>query len=143
MGTRPRLRLLRKPTLDAIPRLKVDDRAVQAVVDLPLVAKPSDIDRVREDPVDVASRDQAAARRSARSNNSNRQSNIFCIENDLQSHHAAKLKVAPEEVANEFRVLLNDVKSAVFDPISEWNRAAHPDAPLLSKRRLCPGCARP
>ena len=45
MGTRPRLRLLRKPTLDAIPRLKVDDRAVQAVVDLPLVAKPSDIDR--------------------------------------------------------------------------------------------------
>jgi hypothetical protein len=47
MGTRPRLRLLRKPTLDAIPRLKVDDRAVQAVVDLPLVAKPSDIDRER------------------------------------------------------------------------------------------------
>ena len=45
METRARLRLLRKPTLDAIPRLKVDDRAVQAVVDLPLVAKPSDIDR--------------------------------------------------------------------------------------------------
>jgi hypothetical protein len=64
MGIRPRLRLLRKPTLDAIPRLKVDDRAVQAVVGLPLVAKPSDIDRVREDPVDVASGDQAAARRS-------------------------------------------------------------------------------
>jgi hypothetical protein len=57
MGTRPGLRLLRKPTLDAIPRLKVDDRTVQAVVDLPLVAKPSDIDRVREGPVDVASRD--------------------------------------------------------------------------------------
>jgi hypothetical protein len=44
MGTRLRLRLLRKPTLDAIPRLMVDDRAMQAVVDLPLVAKPSDID---------------------------------------------------------------------------------------------------
>ena len=41
VGGRPRLRLLRKPALDAIPRLKVDDRAVQAVVNLPLVAKPS------------------------------------------------------------------------------------------------------
>ena len=30
------MRLLRKPALDAIPRLKVDDRAVQAVVNLPL-----------------------------------------------------------------------------------------------------------
>jgi hypothetical protein len=37
MGTRRGLRLLRKPTLDAIPRLKVDDRAVQAVVE-PLLA---------------------------------------------------------------------------------------------------------
>ena len=127
----PRLRLIHKPALDAIPRLKVDDRAVQAVVDLPLVAKPSDIDRVREDPVDVASRDQAAARRFARSNNSNRQSHIFCVENGLQSHHTVKLKVALEEVSNEFRVLLHDVKRAVFDPITEWNRAAHPDAPLF------------
>jgi hypothetical protein len=83
MGTRPRLRLRCKLALDAIPRLKVDDCAVQAVVDLALVAKSSDIDRVREDPVDVATRDQAAARRFARSNNSNRQSHIFCIENGL------------------------------------------------------------
>jgi hypothetical protein len=78
--------------LDTIPRLKVDDRAVQAIVDLPLVAKPSDINRVREDPVDVASRDQAAARRFARSDSSNRQTHIFCVENGLQSHHAAKRK---------------------------------------------------
>ena len=131
MWIRPRLRLLHKPTLDAIPRLKVDDRAVQAVVDLPLVAKPSDIDRVREDPVDVASRDHAAARRSARSNNSNRQPNVFGIKSGLEPHHAANLKVAPEELANEFRVLLNDVKRAVFDPITEWNCATHPDASLF------------
>ena len=89
MGTRPRLRLLRKPTLDAVPDLLFDNCWVQAVVDLPIVAKPSDIDRVREDPVDVATRDQAAARRFARSNNSNRQSHIFCIENHLQSNDAA------------------------------------------------------
>jgi hypothetical protein len=51
MGIRPRLRLIHKLALDAIPRLQVDDRTVQAVVDLPLVAKPSDINRIREDPV--------------------------------------------------------------------------------------------
>ena len=79
----------------------------------------------------MASRDQAAAGRSARSNNSNRQSHIFCIENGLQPHHAARLKVALEEVSNEFRVLLNDVKRAVFDPITEWNCATHPDASLF------------
>jgi IS5 family transposase len=37
MGTRPRLRLLRKPTLDAIPRLKVDAEMTSANVhDSPL-----------------------------------------------------------------------------------------------------------
>jgi hypothetical protein len=91
MGIRPRLRLLHKPTLDAIPRLKIDDRAVQAVVDPRLVAKPSDIDRVREDPVDVASTDQAAARRPTGSSRSNRQANVFRIENHLQPHDAANL----------------------------------------------------
>jgi hypothetical protein len=128
---RPWLRLLHKLPLDTLPGLLVDDCWVQAVVGLPLMAKPSDIDGVREDPVDVASTDQTAARRSTRSNNSNRQSHIFCIENGLQSHHAAKLKVALEEVSNEFRVLFHDVKRAVLHPISEWNRAAHPDAPIL------------
>ena len=79
----------------------------------------------------MASRDQAAARRFARSNNSNRQSHIFCIENDFQSHHAADREVALEEVANELGVLFDDMKSAVFDPISERDCAADPDAPLL------------
>ena len=45
-GIRPRLRLRCKLMLDAIPGLLVDDCGMQAVVDLPLMAKPSDIDRV-------------------------------------------------------------------------------------------------
>jgi hypothetical protein len=41
---RPWLRLLRKPVLDTVPSFLVDDRDMQAVVDLALVAKPFDID---------------------------------------------------------------------------------------------------
>jgi hypothetical protein len=60
MGIRSRLRLLHELALDAVPDLLFDDRWVQAIVDLPLMARPSDIDGIREDPVDVASADQAA-----------------------------------------------------------------------------------
>ena len=64
------------------------------------------------------------------------------IESRLQPHHAADLKVASEEFANEFGVLFNDMKSAVFDPISEME-PSHPSICLsFSKQRLCPGCAR-
>jgi hypothetical protein len=104
--------------------------------------KPSDIDRVREDPVDVASRDQAAARRSARSNNSNRQSHTFCIENGLQLHHAAKLKVALER----------DLERIPRAPQRCEARGSPPDIRMepcrpsrclsFSRPRLCPGCAR-
>jgi hypothetical protein len=76
------------------------------------MAKPSDIDGVREHVVDMASRDQAAAHCSPRPSNSNRQANVFGVENGLQSHHAAEREVAPEEVANEFGVFLNDMKNA-------------------------------
>jgi hypothetical protein len=83
-GVRPRLRLLRKLALDTIPGLLIDDRDMQAVVDQPLVAKLPDIDRVGEDPIDVAPRDQAAYR-SARSGNPTRQSNLLGVESNLQS----------------------------------------------------------
>jgi hypothetical protein len=43
MGNSSHLRLSRKTGLGAIPGLLVDDRRVQAVVDLSLVPKPSDI----------------------------------------------------------------------------------------------------
>src|ERR1700760_2113017 len=95
------------------------------------MAKPSGIDGVREDPVDVASRDQAAARRLARCNNPNWQSNVFGIENGLEPHHAAAFEVASEEHANEVGVLFNDMKSTVLHPLSERDCATHPNASLF------------
>jgi hypothetical protein len=49
------LRLHCKLALNTLLGFLVDDCWVQAVVYLPLMAKPSIIDQVREDPVDVAS----------------------------------------------------------------------------------------
>jgi hypothetical protein len=43
----PRLRLAGEPLLDPLPDLNVHDPRMKAVVDLPFVAQPSDIDRVR------------------------------------------------------------------------------------------------
>jgi hypothetical protein len=48
-----------------LPRLSVDNRLMQAVVDLPFMTQPSDIDRVRQDPVEMTARDRNAAGLSA------------------------------------------------------------------------------
>src|SRR5208283_5490478 len=61
MPSPPPLCLIRKTDLDAIPGFMIDDRLVQTVMDVPLVAKPSDVDRVRKDPVEMAPRHQFAA----------------------------------------------------------------------------------
>ena len=98
------------------------------------MAKSSNIDRVREHPVDVATRQKAAARRSTCPTDPNRRANVFGIKSGLEPHHAAKLKVAPEELANELR----DVKGAIFHPISEWDSAAHPDASLFRSGNFVP-----
>src|ERR1700733_2371935 len=117
--------------LDPIPDLSVDDRSVQTVVDLALVAKSSNIDRVREEPVDVATREKAAAYCSASSSDPNRRANVFGIKSGLESNHAANPEVAPKKLANELGMFLHDTKGTIFHPISKWDCAAHPDASLF------------
>ena len=60
-GNPPCPRLALEPLLDPVPDLQVDDRRMKAVVDLPFVAQPSGIDRVRRDPVEVATRAMTSA----------------------------------------------------------------------------------
>ena len=45
LGNPPCPRLALELLLDPVPGLQVDDRRMKAVVDLPFVAQPSDIDR--------------------------------------------------------------------------------------------------
>ena len=50
-----------KQKLDPLPRLPIDDRTVKALVSLALVSQPPEIDRVRQDLVDVAAAERTSA----------------------------------------------------------------------------------
>ena len=60
------LGMLREQGLDLVPGLAIDDRGVKAVVDLTLVGQPPDVDRVRQDLVEMTPAEEAAASRLAR-----------------------------------------------------------------------------
>src|SRR5271163_3462347 len=74
----PRLRLAGEPLLDPLPDLNVHDSRMK-VMGLPFVAQPSDIDWVRQDPVEVASRDQYVAGLSSGSARPNGRANILGV----------------------------------------------------------------
>jgi hypothetical protein len=54
--------MIGKPALDPVPALMIDDRGMKAFVDLVLVGQPTDVNRVRQDLVEMPPADQAAAR---------------------------------------------------------------------------------
>ena len=56
---------------------------------------------------------------------------LFLIKDGFETHDAADLEIAPEEIKHERGMLLDDVERPVLDPIAERNYAAHPDALLL------------
>jgi hypothetical protein len=128
LGHPPRLRLAGEPLLDPLPDLNVHDRWVKAVVDLPFVAQPSDIDRVRQDPIEVTARHQVAAGPSATLAHPNRRAKVFGVDSGLEADHAANFEVAAKKIANEFGFAFDHMESAVFDPVAERDRSAHPDA---------------
>ena len=55
------LGMLGQQALDPVPGLLIDDRVMKAFMDLSLVGEPPDVDRVRQDLVEVSSADQPAA----------------------------------------------------------------------------------
>ena len=122
----PRLRLAFELLLDPVPRFRVDDRRMKAVVDLPFVPQPSEIDWVREDPIEVTRRHQSASGSSACPAHPNRRAKVLGVESDLQP--AADLKITAKESADELRLVFDDMEGAVFDPVAERNGSTHPDA---------------
>jgi hypothetical protein len=114
--------------LDPLPDLNVHDSRMKAVMGLPFVAQPSDIDWVRQDPVEVASRDQYAAGRPATPAHPRGGANVLGVESGLEAHHAAEFEIAAIEGPDELSLAFNDVEGAVFDQVAERDRSAHPDA---------------
>src|SRR5271157_312737 len=101
--------MLRKQKLDPVPCLAIDDRIVKTSVNLALVGQPPEINRVRQDLVQMASAAEPAASGLACPVHPYGQPHILSIEDGLQSHHAADLDIASEEVPHEVGVLLDDV----------------------------------
>src|SRR5208282_4720869 len=123
--------MLREQTLDSVPRFLIDNRIVKASMNLTLVGQPTHIDRIRQDFVQMASADEAAASGLARPVRPHGQPHILSVEDGLQSHHAADVKIASEELPHEVGVLLDDVERPILDSIAKRDDASHPDALLL------------
>ena len=78
----------------------------------------------------MAARDRDAAGPSAGSARPNWRANVLGVESGLEAH-AAGFKITTKESVDELGFVFDDVESAVFDPVAERNRAAHPDALAL------------
>ena len=109
--------MLGKPTLDPVPTLVIDDRSMKAFMDLVLVGQPTDVDRVRQDLVEMPSADQPASGRLAPAVGSSRQPDVLPVQSSLEPHDAAE--IAPKEVADEGGMLLDDLERPIVDPISQ------------------------
>src|SRR5258708_5430736 len=130
--------MLGKPTLDRVPALVIDDRGMKAFMDLVLVGQPTDVDRVRQDLVEMPSADQAASGGLAPTIGPKGESDVLLVQSELEAHDAADLEIATKEVAHEGGMLLDDMERPIVDPIAERNHAAHPDALLLGGGDLVP-----
>jgi len=49
----------------------------------------------------------------------------------FETHYAPSLEIAPKEGAHDLRMVLDDMQRAVFDPVAQWDHAAHPHPLLL------------
>src|SRR5450432_2626890 len=100
-GVVTRLQIVSQLAFDPIPGRLIDDRGVKPLMNLPLVAKPTDIDRVRQDLVEMAPADETPAGPLAGPVDANGQADIFGVENGLEPHDAADREVTLEEIANK------------------------------------------
>ena len=132
------LGMLREQALDFVPGLMIDNRVMKPFMNLALVGQPAEVNRVRQDLVEVPSADQPAACHLAPAVGSNGQPDVLLVQNSIEPHDAADLEIAPKEVAHEGGMLFDDMERPVLDPIAERHHAAHPDALLLRGGDLVP-----
>src|SRR5208337_884445 len=117
--------------LNQIPKVLIDDRRMLAFVDSAFMGDAADIDRVRQEFVDVPPAEQAAAGRAARAIDANRNPQILGVEGLLKADDASRFEIAPEQGAHDRCMIIDDAQSAILDPIAQRNRAAHPHSLLL------------
>src|SRR5262245_9473099 len=117
--------------LDSIPRRPTDQRRVLAGMPHPFVIDLSDINRVRQDLVNVASREGEITRRAPALNSIRLCSQIQTSEFALHGADVFEFKEQVKDGANGFGLELIHHETALFTLITEWHPTSHPHALLL------------
>src|SRR5271166_5481852 len=119
---RPRgAQMLAQALLNPIPKVLIDDRRMLAFVDLAFMRDAADIDGVRQEFVNVPPAEQAAAGRVARAIDANRNPQTLGVEGLLKADDASCFEIAPEQRAHDRSMIIDDVQSAILDPIAQRN----------------------
>src|SRR6266436_6517213 len=118
------------------PGIGVDQRRMLPGVELALVGNLTDVNRVREQLVEVPAREGFAAALAAACRRA-----ALCPEPEavgllLDPAHAAELTIKSEDAANSLRLGRVDNERALARVIAEWHVAAHPHALLLRGANL-------
>jgi len=119
-------------------QLRIEMEDDDAIVDLAFMGDAADIDRVRQEFVDVSPAEQTAAGRAACAIDANRNSQALGVEGLLKADDASRFEIAPEEGAHDRCMIIDDVQSAILDPVAQRNHAAHPHSLLLRSGDLVP-----
>jgi hypothetical protein len=124
--------------LHRIPGRRVDDRRMLALMDPALVGEPADIDRVRQNGVEMPTAERLPARAPPCPVDPLRHTEAGIDHMPLLGRDGAALEIAREDGPDQGGVLLHDVQGSIADPIAERDHSAHPDALLLRSRDLVP-----
>jgi hypothetical protein len=104
--------------LDSLPHVLTHGRRMLAFVHLAFMADLADIDRIRQNPVDMAPAERTTARRAARAVDPDRKPKALSIKTLLKTHHAPSLEITLEERAHDPRMVLDNMQRAILDPVA-------------------------
>src|SRR5215207_7455316 len=131
LPARAAMSVRRELGLCVIPGRLLRDRGMLAIVGLPPVREPPDVDRVGQDLVEVAPAERLAAAAPTRSIDALWHNQASGIEPTLEGADGAELERAGKQAPDQDCMVLDDVQGPVLDPIAERHYATHPDALLL------------
>src|SRR5689334_10101105 len=92
---------------------------------------PRDVNRVRKDPIQMASAELAAAERSTRRCPAPWRAHARLLQLHGKQPDVAELGISDKDVADDGGVLLDDSEAASVGTISNWRRTTHPHAARL------------
>ena len=118
------------------PGFTIDQRRMLAGVELTLVRNLTDVNRVREQSVDVSAREWDATALGALRCGASLSPQSEPVSRLLDPPHAAELTIQPEDAADNFGLGGIDDERALVRVIAKRHVAAHPHALLLRRGDL-------